>query len=76
MISDRLRRPGVARAWPVDSPAAPSPLLRAGEALGGRKLGRMGWVARDAFSRFNDEEIEAVYIYLNERRRSLREQGR
>jgi cytochrome c553 len=51
-------------------------LLRTGEALGGRQLGLMGWVARDAFSHFTDEEIDAIHVYLNQRRRGAQEPGR
>jgi hypothetical protein len=39
-------------------------LLRTGEAVGGRDLGLMSEVSRDAFSLFTEEEIAALYAFL------------
>lgn len=39
-------------------------LLRTGEGLGGRDLGFMSEVAREAFSLFTDEEISDIYTFL------------
>lgn len=39
-------------------------LLRTGEALGGRDLGLMSRVARNAFALFSDQEISDVYAFL------------
>lgn len=41
-------------------------LLRTGEAPGGRGLGEMGWVARNAFVYFQDREIDDIYTFLRE----------
>lgn len=41
-------------------------LLRTGEGVGGRDLGFMGEVAREAFSLFTDEEISDLYTFLTE----------
>lgn len=46
------------------TPEAFRHLLRTGEALGGRDLGLMSRVARNAFSLFTDEEISAIYGFL------------
>lgn len=40
-------------------------LMRTGEPLGGRELGLMAGVARSRFVRFSDDEITALYGYLN-----------
>ena len=41
-------------------------LLRTGEPIDGRDLGMMSWVSRNAFSRFTDEEIQDVHVFLRE----------
>ncbi len=41
-------------------------LLRTGEPIGGRDLGIMSWVARNAFVRFTDEELADIYVFLRE----------
>ena len=41
-------------------------LLRTGAALGGRELGEMGWVARNAFVHFKDQEIDDLHTFLRE----------
>jgi cytochrome c553 len=46
------------------APGAFRHLLRTGEALGGRDLGLMSRVSRNAFSLFTDEEISDIYIFL------------
>lgn len=50
--------------------AAFSHLLRTGEPLDKRDLGIMGWVAREAFRRFTDEEIVDIHTYLRAYRTS------
>jgi mono/diheme cytochrome c family protein len=47
------------------SPEAFTQLLRAGVAIGGRKLGVMGAWAQSNLSQFNDTEIAALYSYLH-----------
>jgi mono/diheme cytochrome c family protein len=42
-------------------------LLRTGTGIGGRELGLMSVNARDSFSAFHDEEIDALYGYLKAR---------
>ncbi len=42
-------------------------LLRIGKGVGGRDLGLMSQNARDAFSAFHDDEIDAMYGYLKAR---------
>lgn len=42
-------------------------LLRTGKGVGGRELGLMSQNARDAFSAFHDDEIDAMYAYLKAR---------
>ena len=42
-------------------------LMRTGVGLGERQLGLMGEVARGRFSHFTDEEIEALYAFLQSR---------
>jgi cytochrome c553 len=42
-------------------------LLRTGKGVGGRELGLMSQNARDAFSAFRDDEIDAMYAYLKAR---------
>lgn len=39
-------------------------LLRTGEPIDGRDLGIMSWVARNAFSRFTDDEVQDLYVFL------------
>ncbi|MFL5296174.1 MAG: c-type cytochrome [Phenylobacterium sp.] len=39
-------------------------LLKTGIAAGGRQVGMMSAVARKRFSRFSDEEVEAIRLYL------------
>ncbi len=39
-------------------------LLRTGEPIDGRDLGIMSWVARNAFSRFTDQELADIYTFL------------
>jgi len=60
---------------PLDVVAAYDPaqfnhLLRTGEPLDKRDLGIMGWVAREAFRRFSDEEIADIHTYLRAYRSS------
>lgn len=47
------------------SPEAFAQLLRTGEALGGRRLGVMGAVARKNLSHLTDAEIAGLYSYLH-----------
>ena len=42
-------------------------LLRTGKGIGGRELGDMSEVSRDAFVHFSDEEIADLYAFLRER---------
>ncbi len=46
-------------------------LLRRGKAVGGRELGLMSQVSRGNFSSLTDEEIDALYDYLDARERAL-----
>lgn len=39
-------------------------LLRTGEPIGGRDLGIMTWVAKNAFYRFTEDEIWSIYVFL------------
>ena len=41
-------------------------LMRTGEPIGGRELKTMGWVAREAFSFFTDQEIDDIRNFLRE----------
>ncbi len=41
-------------------------LMRAGEPIGGRKLGLMGEVARGRYAGFTDAELRALHAYLQE----------
>jgi cytochrome c553 len=41
-------------------------LMRTGEPIGGRELRVMGWVAREAFSFFTDQEIDDIRVFLRE----------
>lgn len=41
-------------------------LLRTGKPIGGRDLGIMSWVARNAFHRFTDDELSDIYTFLRE----------
>lgn len=41
-------------------------LMRTGAAPGGRELGEMGWVARNAFVSFKDQEIDDIHTFLKE----------
>jgi mono/diheme cytochrome c family protein len=42
-------------------------LMRTGVAVGGRRLGLMGDVARSRFSHLTDAEVRALYTYLRAR---------
>lgn len=41
-------------------------LMRTGEPIGGRDLGEMGWVARNGFVYFKDQEIDDIRTFLRE----------
>jgi mono/diheme cytochrome c family protein len=41
-------------------------LMRTGKPIGGRDLGEMGWVARNGFTNFTDQEIDDVRTFLRE----------
>lgn len=41
-------------------------LMRTGEPIGGRDLGEMGWVARNGFVNFKDQEIDDIRTFLTE----------
>lgn len=53
------------------SPEEFSALMRTGVAVGGRELGLMGGVSIDRFSQFTDEEIAALYAFLQDRAAKL-----
>ena len=46
------------------APDAFRKLMRTGESIGGRDLGEMGWVARNAFIHFTDQEIDDIGVFL------------
>src|SRR5690606_40923871 len=41
-------------------------LMRTGEPISGRDLGEMGWVARNGFVNFKDQEIDEIRTFLRE----------
>lgn len=50
-------------------------LLRTGVPLGGRDLGVMAWVARNAFVDFTDQEVADIYTFLSRYHGIDRERG-